>query len=164
MTRSGAHRDDLGIVGRLEHPGDEHVLSMPLRTPALKGSDLSGPFRHRQLQLLLARDMQHAVIVLDHIANGLQVALDEAGDDLALEAAVFALLDDPLPDDEFQQNSLFAHVAASAIGEVNCRHGPDIAARREDESWRMPITRCARPSGRAPRDSRPGGEAASSAA
>src|ERR1700733_13152855 len=78
MTRSGAHRDDLGIVGRLEHPGDEHVLSMPLRTPALKGSDLSGPFRHRQLQLLLARDMQHAVIVLDHIANGLQVALDQA--------------------------------------------------------------------------------------
>ena len=100
MTRSGAHRDDLGIVGRLEHPGDEHVLSMPLRTPALKGSDLSGPFRHRRLQLLLARDMQHAVIVLDHIANGLQVALDEAGDDLALEAAVFALLDDPLADDE----------------------------------------------------------------
>jgi chromate transporter len=49
---------------------------------------------------------------LDHIAQGFQVALDEAGDDLAFEAAVFALLDDPLADDEFHQNS-FAHQAVS---------------------------------------------------
>ena len=40
--------------------------------------------------------MQYAVVVLDHIAQGFHVALDEAGDDLAFEAAVFVLLDDPL--------------------------------------------------------------------
>ena len=45
--------------------------------------------------------MQDAVVVLDHMAQGLQVALDEAGDDLAFEAAVLTLLDDPLADDEF---------------------------------------------------------------
>jgi hypothetical protein len=50
--------------------------------------------------LPLAGDVQHAAVILDHIANGLQVALEEAGHDLALEAAVFALLDDPLADDE----------------------------------------------------------------
>jgi hypothetical protein len=36
--------------------------------------------------------VQYAVVVLDHIAQGFHVALDEAGDDLAFEAAVFTLL------------------------------------------------------------------------
>ena len=40
--------------------------------------------------------------------------LDEAGNDLALKAAVFALFDDTLADDELQQDSLCAHAAASA--------------------------------------------------
>jgi hypothetical protein len=39
--------------------------------------------------------------VLDHTAQGFNVVLDEAGDDLAFEAAVLALLDDPLADYEF---------------------------------------------------------------
>ena len=64
---------------------------------------LSGPggLRHGLRQLPLVGDVQHAVVVLDHLAQGLQVALDEAGDDLALEAAILALIDDPLADDEF---------------------------------------------------------------
>ena len=80
--------------------GDGNPL---LSLRSLERDDLSGPgrFRHGQPQLPLAGDVQHAVVVFDHVAQGLQVALDEAGDDLAFEAAVLALLDDPLADDEF---------------------------------------------------------------
>jgi hypothetical protein len=65
------------------------------------GSSRAGGFRHDQPQLPLARDVQHAVVVLDHVAKGLQIPLDEGGYDFALEAAVFTLLDDPLADDDF---------------------------------------------------------------
>jgi hypothetical protein len=51
--------------------------------------------------LPLAGDVQHAAVIPDHVADGLQVALEEAGHDLALEAAILALFDDPLADDEF---------------------------------------------------------------
>ena len=45
---------------------------------SLERDDLSGPgrFRHGQPQLTLAGDGQHAVVVFDHVAQGLQVALD----------------------------------------------------------------------------------------
>jgi hypothetical protein len=36
-----------------------------------------------------------------YVPQGLQVGVDEAGDDLALQSAVLALLDDPLADYEF---------------------------------------------------------------
>jgi hypothetical protein len=68
---------------------------------------------HGQQQLPLAGDVQHAAVILDHVADGLQVALEEAGHDLALEAAILALFDDPLADDEFHQD-LFAHQAVSS--------------------------------------------------
>ena len=56
--------------------------------------------------------------VLDHVAHGLVVALDKAGHNFALKAAVFTLFDDSLADDEFQQDSLFTHSRlAKALGD-----------------------------------------------
>src|SRR4029077_4449484 len=68
------------------------------------------PLGHRQTQLRLPSTVQHPIIVLDHVAHGLVVALDKAGHNFALKAAVLTLFDDSLADDEFQQDSLFAHV------------------------------------------------------
>ena len=84
------------------------------------------PFRHRQLQLPLARNVQDALIVLDHIAHGLVVALDEAGDDLALEAAVLALFNDPLADDELSAGFALHSCHASLRPSATDRRHPYI--------------------------------------
>jgi hypothetical protein len=47
----------------------------------------SGAVWASSLQLPFACNEQHAVVVLDEVAHGFMVSLDEAGDDLALEAA-----------------------------------------------------------------------------
>ena len=77
--------------------------------------------------------MQYAVVVLDHIAQGFHVALDEAGDDLAFEAAVFVLLDDPLAGSSgclLAAPSAFAPLASRG-GDVADRLPPHAAAEFE---------------------------------
>jgi hypothetical protein len=90
------------------------VRVRPRQPESLSTGLLARAMRHRQTQLLFTRNVQHPVIILDDVTHGLQVPLDEAGDDLPLKTAVLALLNDPLADDEFQSNSLFAHVTPSA--------------------------------------------------
>ena len=49
----------------------------PLHRAGLFTSSPAGGFRHDQPQLPLAGDVQDAVVVFDHIAQGLQVPFDE---------------------------------------------------------------------------------------
>jgi hypothetical protein len=72
---------------------------------------------------------------ITHIAQGFQVALDEAGDDLDCEAAVLALLDDPLADYEFHKTrslirpSSFAPSGSKLPAQSICRRRAQFALR-----------------------------------